>query len=208
MIQPFGVIINWLKPKASINFPNVVLGVDYELIMGSHQCPNSDGSPVTFIGYPTYEWLANYDAPQHPDYDPRLYVLNVDTRPTNTPHPDYPNYKEYATTYQLVKRTNSEIIESIRAEEAAANSALVTEGEQTKTNYLATVAISKQQSGITLDTIDTNALARLTEVADKIRRNANNAANLITAINANQTVDLSVGWEYDNITVGGIPFAN
>jgi len=208
MLQPFGVTINWLKAKTSVNFPNVVLGVDYELIKGSHQCPNSDGSVVGFIGYQSYEWLANFEAPQHPDYDNRLYVLNQDTRPTNVKHPDFPNYNQYATVYTLVKRSNEEIIASVRAMESQANSAIVSEGEQSKTNYLATVAINKKQLEIPLDLIDTNSLARLVEIADKIRRNADNASVLIAKVNANETVDLSAGWEYDNITKGGIPFAN
>lgn len=200
----FGALVLWGN-KATVDF-NDVKDSDYTLVKCA-QFPRADGEPIE--GLPEgYEWLANCSGDTPPDYDPRLFVLNSDTRPTNIPHPEWPNYNQYRTQTSLTKRTNEEIISSIRQEEALANSSLVTEGETTKLSYLAMNATIRKVAGMQLSETDTNAIARHAEVSEKMLRNAANAELLINKVTANENVDLSSGWEYDNISVGGYPFAN
>ena len=200
----YGVVIQWVNKK-TVDFNNVQ-DSDYRLIKPHSLCPTSDGNPVSFDD-PSYEWLIERSI-SCPDYDPRIYLQGVSTLPTNTPDEQWPNYNKYLTKYSLVKRTNDEIITAIRAEEANANTALINEGEKDKTSYFMQGYLNAMLSNVAPTEAQVNAEARHADIEMKMSKNAANAELLISQLNAGQNIDLSSGWEYDHLPVGGFPFAN
>jgi hypothetical protein len=200
----YGKLILWKTENPS--YGALVAGVDYSLIK-SGLLPRQDGEPIDSLE-PGYEWLVNHTPFDMPDYDSRVWVLLENEQPTNQPHPEYANYKSFVKTYGLEKRPVVEIIESVRAKEAEANASVMSEAESSKMIVLSQSAAYKTQQGIALSESEANAQTRMIEVSNKINRNAANAELLIGLINAGQEPDIDGGWEFDNITAIGFPFAN
>ena len=53
-----GIIIHWLKPKASRDYANLIEGVDFKVINPLIACPSTGGESVSFTGVPDAE---NYE---------------------------------------------------------------------------------------------------------------------------------------------------
>jgi len=199
----YGVLVLW-NNKAGVDFENVK-DTDYALVKAA-EFPRQDGEPLE--GLPeNYEWLENCIPFAAPDYDPRLFVLNESIQPTNIPHPVHPNYNQYRTTYSLVRRADELIIASVRQEEASANNSLLTEAENSKLNYFATGAALTLAQNLPLSEAEQNAMTRHADVQMKMSKNAANADLIISKIIAKENIDISSGWEKDNIAEGGFPFA-
>ena len=203
-----GIIIHWLKPKASRDYSNLVEGVDFKVINPLIACPSTGGEPVSFAGVPdaeNYEWLVKPDG-VHAGVDYRLYKENEAKRPTNVPCKDYPNYNVYITEYTPVRRDNVELIAAIRQMESRANLAVQGEADKNKMAMMSPAVYMAQAQNLPL-TPDLQTVAdRLLEVANKANQNAANAASLIEVVEAGGIPDLDSGWEYDNITPQGFPF--
>ena len=200
-----GVLIQWLRPKTEIDFENV-LPTDWQFLK-TLQCPLMDGSAFELPN--GQEWLANENGEQPYNYDPRLFVLNSDTRPTNRPHSEYPNYNTYFTKYDLVKRTVEEVSASIIQEEKMANNSLDTEADVNTMNTFALGYLIAKANGLTPTQEQENATTRLADVQMKKNKNAQNRLLLISQLEAgNFNIDISSGWEGDNISLGGVPFSN
>jgi len=200
-----GVYLQWLRPKTEIDFNNV-LSTDWQFIK-TLQCPVIDGS--AFDLGENYEWLANEQGVQPIYYDSRLLVLIEDARPSKTHHSLFPNYKRFYRADALEQRSIPEISESIIQEEKMANTALDQEADVAVMTtfvlgYLAAIA-----SGLVPTEAQVNAYNRQAYVQQKKSQNAANRIELIRQLNlGNYNVDISLGWERDNITVGGFPFSN
>lgn len=200
----YGKLILWLK--AEKNYINPINGIDYSIIK-SGVCPRNDGQPITGME-DGYEWLADFVPFTSPDYDPRIWILVESSYPTNVSHPDYPNYKTFQTTYTLEKRSNSEIIASIRQAEANANNKLATEAEMPKMAILANAANTKIASNTPLTEGEQAAINLNLEVSVKMTKNAGNATILMAQVEAGQDPLIDSGWEIDNLTAVGQPFIN
>lgn len=201
-----GKLIQWLRPKSEIDF-NDVQPTDWKFI-SNMPCPIIDGSVIPDLGN-NMEWLANEQGVQPLNYDSRLFVLNYDSRPTNTPHSQFPNYMRFFTAYELKHRTVEEITESIIQEEKMANTALDTQADVATMNTFAFGYIAAKQEGLEPTEAQTNAYNRQAYVQLKKTQNAANRIELIRQLNlGNYNIDISAGWENNHITEGGFPFSN
>lgn len=201
-----GILIQWLKPKTEINFSNV-LPTDWKFIKAM-QCPIMDGSPLGDLG-DGYEWLAIENGIQPLDYDSRLLVLIEDGRPTNTPHTEYENYNRFYKQFGLETRTVEEITESIIQEEKMANTALDLQADSETMNTFVLGYLVSKASGIAVTEAQQNAYDRQGYVQLKKAQNASNRIELIRQLSiGNFNIDISSGWERNNIAVGGFPFSN
>jgi hypothetical protein len=201
-----GVLIQWTKPKSEIDFNNVQ-STDWKYITAM-QCPIMDGSALPDLG-DNYEWLANEQGIQPMSYDSRLHILKNDSRPTNTPHSQFPNYNRFFTSYELEHRSVEEVSASIIQEEKMANTSLDTEADVATMNTFVLGYLAAKAEGIDPVESQINAYNRQGYVQLKKAENAGNRIALIAEItNGNYNIDISAGWERDNIKVGGFPFSN
>lgn len=200
----YGVLIRWTNPENK-NYNQATAGVDYNVVK-TGLFPRQDGEQITGLD-PSYEWLVNRTPFAMPDYDSRIWILTETKRISNEINNEYPNYNSYETLYGLQKRTSEDIIASIRAKEAEANAAIMSEAESSKLIVLSQSAAFKNQQGIALSEGESAAQIRMVEVADKINRNAANAELLISIAENNNEPDIDSGWEYDNLSDVGYPFS-
>jgi hypothetical protein len=203
-----GKLIKWLK--AERNYVNPVNGVDYSII-NSNPCPVIPGNPI--VGLPDgEEWLANYTVSSS-QYDQRIWVQMVTLRPTNIPHPTYPVYNQYQTSFSLQKRSENEIINAIIAKKEDANSALQADAGGAIFMANALNAIDDKQRGVTISADQIACIDRLKEVTAKMNNNAEHANNLIALLKSGGEPDLDAiktdscefGWEYDRLAPCGFP---
>lgn len=201
-----GVLIQWLKPKTEIDF-NDVKSTDWKFITAM-QCPIVDGSALPDLG-DNYEWVANEQGVQPINYDSRLYVLVNDSRPSNTAHSVFPNYNTFYTSYALEHRSIEDVTASIIQEEKMANNALDAEADVSTMNTFVLGKLDAFTNGLAPVEAQINASNRLVYVQQKKAQNASNRIELIHQLTlGNYNIDISSGWERDNITVGGFPFSN
>ena len=81
--------------------------------------PNSDMSPVIGLE-PDLEWFLKYEPFTSPDYESRIWILNVTESVTAEKHPDYPTINTYKRTYGTTKRPDKDFnLSMTNAEESA-----------------------------------------------------------------------------------------
>lgn len=202
-----GILIFWNKPERDYN--NLQEG-DFTVLNYNKPCPVTDGSPVTFTGVENadrYEWLVKQQGETVEGIDYDLFTQNTVSRPTATKHAEFVNYNVWLTEVQNVRRTSEELIQVIRDRENEANSSVLNESERNKLQMIAPAVNAKLASGLALNAQEQAVYNRMLEVSNKAMLNASNAANLISIVNAGGTPDIKSGWEYDNISDQGFPFA-
>lgn len=172
--------------------------------------PQSDPNqlPTFTPEYSNYEWLHFFTANSVPsNYDSRIWVENENViGPTTIKHPIYTNVNQFRTEKTLVKRTNEEIIQSIREKEAWANSTLTLESERDKLYTLTALAQQRQFEGITLTDQEQAVIDRMKEVGVKIWQNAQRAEQLIEVVMLGNEPDIETGWQINELTNVGYPF--
>lgn len=204
-----GILIFWNKPLSERDYNNLQDG-DFTVLNYNKPCPVTDGSPITFTGVENaenYEWLVKSQGAIVEGIDYDLFSQNTVDRPTNTKHAEFVNYNIWLTEIQNVRRTNEELIQVIRDKENEANNSVLNESERNKLQMIAPAVNAKLASGLSLNTQEQAVYNRMLEVSQKAMLNASNAANLISIVNTNGTPDIKSGWEYDNISSQGFPFA-
>lgn len=203
-----GILIEWLKPASERDYNNLVEGIDFKVLNYNAPCSRTDGQPIDFTGAPNaenLEWLVKINGVRA-GVDYRLYMENVASRPTQNSDTEYPNYHQWITEYANVRRSNAEIIASIRQMESQANLSVQGEADKNKMAMMSPAVFMAQAQNIPL-TPDLQEVAdRLIEVANKANINAKNAQDLIAIVEAGGMPDIDSGWEYDNITPKGFPF--
>jgi len=170
-------------------------------------CPVMLGEPLQFMGE-GIEWYADFEPLPPVSLDQRVYIRIDISQPTDIPHPEWPMYKTFQTTYDKEKRPLSEIIKSIEAEEQNSNAALLKEAEESKLSFFMasyTLAIAK---GVTPTAEEQNAETRHADVVYKMAQNAARRIYLIEQFTAGVVLDISSGFERDNIAIGNTPFIN
>lgn len=195
MSQLKGRTIKWNADKSSFE------------ILNYNPCPVLMGEPIPFMGEGV-EWLADYIPVPAISYDQRIYVRIDKQQPSDTPHPEWPMYKTWITTYDKEKRPLADIIKSIEAEEANANSALLKEAEESKMTLFMSSYTLNIAKGVEPTDNEKNAEARHADVTYKIAQNAARRTYLIEQFTAGNILDISDGFERDNIAVGNTPFVN
>lgn len=204
-----GILIEWLKPENERNYTDLKENVDYRVLNPNKECPVIDGSPIDFTGAPNaqnLEWLVKTYGDRVPGFDFRIYIEDEYSSPTNLPHPDFSNYRQFKAVYSLVRRTNEDILNVIEQIENEANLSIQNESEKAKMQLLFPTVQSKKIAGLALEPFEQEVWDRQNIVSQKAWQNAANAKNLKDAIIAGLTPDISKGWEYDNIPSAGYPF--
>lgn len=204
----YGATIEWFKPKLERNYVNPVENVDYKIWVPNRQCVRDDGLPVLFEGLDNaenFEFLANYTKPTKP-FDNYLFIENWVTKPTNQPHPDWPNYNCYMSYVELVPRSISDLIVVIKAKERESNNTLKDNGGyETACDYATMYAICKADNGIPCDEMVT-AKTRLSQIVERTQQNAARATELIRKVKLGEAVVINEGWYTDTLTPLGSPF--
>ena len=204
-----GVLIKWTKPVEERDYNNLQPG-DFVILNHNVVCSVTDGSLIDFTGAPQaelYEWLLKSTAQRVEGIDYNIFTESIISRPTNTKDSELVNYNLWLTEYQTVRRTNEELIQVIRDKENEANTAVLNEAERNKLNMLSPALNAKLSANLPLNETEHKVYTRMQEVAEKAMINASNAASLIAIVTEGGTPDINSGWEYDNITQCGYPFA-
>lgn len=156
---------------------------------------NSDGSLPPIDGLdPDLEWFVQYEPFVQPDYDPRVYVLNITKEILQTPHPQYPNLNQYKITYSLVKKANTEIEQSLVNAEQVANQNLLPLDKQLKLLTLAIAVLFRSVGGLQLNQKETAIKNKLMDVAVKIWKNDATFLAKKTSIEAGNEVNIDSDW--------------
>lgn len=194
-----GKQIKWLKPVEQRDYNNLVENVDFIMINGSQICPVCDGSPILFQSDPMKEWLLiTIGEIPNPDYT--YWSINEVSKPTNTKDQILVNYNQWQINYELVERSESEIIDLIKEEERQANLLVMSECDKIKTDAALPAVYFALMTNQTLTACEQAVKERATEFANIAAINATNATNLINLVKQGLRPDIKSGWQYDSIT--------
>jgi len=200
-----GKIITYNKPKAEINFSELQQS-DWSF-KSNYQCPVVDGEAFDLGG--NDEWLVVRYGDRSATLDGRLWNEIEDSFPTNTLDSEFPNYKKFMYVYEYAHKSIDEITPSIIQEEKLANTALDEEADVAVMTTFVLGYLAAKATGLQPTEAQVNAYNRQAYVQLKKQQNASNRIELINQLNlGNFNIDISTGWERDNITVGGFPFSN
>lgn len=182
-----------------MSVPAVLVRRSTKEIIKHGEYPRADMLPVEGLD-PDYEWLIKHTPFAEPDYDPRIYIMvtnlpNLEDLASFQEHPLYPGIKEYRITYTPEKRSNEEIIISIRNAEKEANDLIWTEGEHKDKMMLMMNASTKAASGAQLNSFEQSLLVDMNTIAEKLSKNEDNRNILVAQVNANQEPNIDSGWE-------------
>ena len=161
--------------------------------------PNADMSPVIGLD-PDYEWLVKHVPFAQPDYDPRLYVMQM-VLPTMTAlesfeqHPTYPGVREYRITYNPIKRSNEEIIISIENAEKEANDLVFSEAVHKDEYAFMLSSVHKDSKGQALNALEQDHIDKLAIVTVQLAKNKDNAALKKAQVLAGNEPNIDEGWE-------------
>jgi len=201
-----GRLIQFNKPIEQIDFENLQPN-DWKFL-NLYKCPVMDGSPIPPLGDNIY-WFVDEHGVQPPSYDPRLLLLNEDARPTNVKSTTYPNYNMFFFKYTVSNRSVDEVRESIINEEKLANANLDKEADVSTMNTFVQGYLCAVAAGLNPTDAQVNAYNRQADVQEKKAKNADNRLLLIAELESgNFNIDISSGWNNDNIAPGGYPFSN
>lgn len=206
---PYGVTVEWFKPQAEIDFENLVEGVDFRITRQLHACSKGDsGEPISGLS-PNMEWLAEYTVDNYPDgsFDFDVFLKNTYTRPSLDTHPEFPNYRTFKSTTNLIRRDDSVIIENIEVAENTANLSLIGGGVGVKINALLPDITQKLSNGNPLNETEQYVYNVHTDIKQKVLNNADNANNLKAAILRGENPNIKAGWSYTAANTGGYPFS-
>jgi hypothetical protein len=201
-----GRLIQFTKPIEDVDFENLQPG-DWKFL-SLYKCPVMNGSPIPPLGNNTY-WFVDEHGVQPPSYDSRLLILNEDARPTNVKSTLYPNYNMFYFKYTVTNRTVEEVTQAIITEEKLANANLDREADVSTMNTFVQGYLCAIADGIPATEAQINAYNRQGDVQLKKAKNADNRLLLIEQLTGgNFNIDISAGWNNDNIAPGGYPFSN
>lgn len=196
-----GVLLHWLVPASERDYNNLK-ATDFEVLDYNRVCSRVDGMPIDFSGAPdaeNMEWLLIKEGERvNPDYS--LYVENVIARPTNTKDEELINYNLWLIEYNIVRRSNEEIITAIKEYERQANLSVQSESDKTKTDMVYPSVLMAMASNTPLTEEQLAVKNRVTEIANRATMNAANAKALIELVLTGVTPDIKIGWQYDNIS--------
>ena len=160
--------------------------------------PNVDPSePVVGLD-PDLEYYAHYYPYDIPDYDPRIFILNITQGPgsgINEYHPSYLNLKQWRFEYTTIKRTVDEQKIQVSNAEENANNLVFPHTKQLKYLALGIAVLNRKIDGITLTTKEETLLQRIHDKALKIWINDQNTIDKNALIDLDQEPNLDDGWE-------------
>ncbi len=161
--------------------------INYNYVVSSEQLPPYGLDPDLEV------YAYNIPYPE-PEFDARLMKLIVNSAITNTPHPAYPQVKQYLVTYSEEIRPNNELIIAVKNEEKAANQGIYNGYDMIELNTKGHVINSKRIKKETLEPWEIEVGQIMETIAAKIQNNFDIREQKIAAINSNQSFDIDAGW--------------
>lgn len=182
-----------------MSVPAVLVRKSTKQIIKEALYPNADMSPVIGLD-PDYEWLVKHVPFAEPDYDPRLYVMvrvlpDLEFLEDFAQHPQYPGIREYKITFNPVKRSNEEIIISIRNAEKEANDLVFSEAVHKDEYAFMLNSVHKDGKGLALNETEQGHIDKLSLVTVKLAKNKDTAEIKIAQVEADQEPNIDEGWE-------------
>ena len=182
-----------------MSVPAVLIRKSTRQIIKEALYPNEDISPVVGLD-PDYEWLVKHVPFAQPDYDPRLYIMqmvlpNMEFINDFQDHPSYPGIREYRVTWNPIKRPNDDIIRSILNAEKEANDLVFSEAVHKDEFAFMLNSVHKDAKGASLTDNEQEQIDKLAIVTVNLSKNKDTAAIKIAQVEAGQEPNIDEGWE-------------
>ena len=156
---------------------------------------NEDGSLPLIEGLdPDLEWYIVYQPFIEPEYDPRIYVLNIVKEIKNEAHPVYTNLNQYKITYSIVKRTVDEINFAVESAEEIANQTLFPIEQQLKIMSLGLGVLFRAVQGLSLNQKETAIKNKVMAIATKIWQNDQILLDKKKVVQSGGNIELDTLW--------------
>jgi len=156
--------------------------------------PNSDMSPVIGLE-PDLEWFLKYEPFASPDYDSRIWILDVTESVTTEKHPDYPNINTYKRTYATNKRLDKDINLAIDNAEVSANDSLIDYRTDQKLFMVGLSALGNKVDGLALNAEQTSILEQIDTYNVNIWKNDAEKKLKKDQVSNGQEPNIDEGWE-------------
>lgn len=141
-----------------------------------------------------YEWKFIVET-EKPIIVPTLEKIVKEEVPTETPHPEHPDFKEVLINYTAQRKSDNEIIQAIENLKQVANQSLINSGGQTEElQYLTMYALIRLAKGKSVPPQANILVLAVEDIAQGILANGLNAENLINQINLGGDPDINTGW--------------
>lgn len=154
---------------------------------------NSEVFPVV-LSDPDLACYVEYQPLPEPQFDARLYKLQVTSGVTENSHPDYPSMKTYEITYKEIARSKEEMANDALTEMLEANAGVYNGFRMDELQTKAIPILLKKINGNTLETWEQEILDLISNVGAKIQDNQSVYEQKKNAIDAGQIVDLEAGY--------------
>lgn len=138
--------------------------------------------------YPYY-----YPHPE-PEFDSRLFVLQVNETISETPHPDYPQVGRYEVTYTEVKRDTEVLKLEVKNAMTRANQTIYNGYNMTEITVKMGAIMEKRYAQQELEAWELEIVAINKEIASKIQNNYDIYEQKIADIDAGLPVNIDEGW--------------
>ena len=182
-----------------MSVPAVLVRKSTKQIIKEALYPNTDMSPVVGLD-PDYEWLVKHVPFAEPDYDSRLYIMqmvlpDMTALDSFTEHPSYAGIREYRITYNPNKRPDAEIILSIENAEKEANNGVFSEAVHKDEFAFMLNSVHKDAKGQALNAEEQDQIDKLAIVTVNLAKNRDAAAIKIAQVAAGNEPNIDEGWQ-------------
>lgn len=127
--------------------PSVLIRKSTGEILKHAPYPKEDMSEVQGLD-PDLEWLVKTEPFASPDYDSRIFVLDVTEAVTAEPHPEHTHLNQFKRTYGTTKRPNADIDLAIENAEESANNELTNYRNNEKLFMLSMGILVRKNEGV------------------------------------------------------------
>lgn len=178
--------------------PSVLIRKSTQEIIKHADYPREDMEPVIGLD-PDLEWLVKYEPYIQPDYDNRVYNMNMAGTITTTPHPDYPDLNQYSIAYSIERKDDNEILELLDNIEAQMNETIIPIAMQLKYLSGALECLFKiVRDSATLTTKQEKIVTTFRTQAVKILKNHTNKLNKKSTLLQGTLPTLDDNWDTNN----------
>lgn len=176
------------------SLPCVLLQINPPAVLNLHAMyPREDMGPVIGLD-PNLEYCVKRTPFPEPDFDPRLFSLDVIGARGTEPDAEFPHLHPWNITFATVARTKPEIKNHIRNKEREQLSLHFAQADVTKKLLLIVAAIARDVKKFELTPDELAVLDEMTAVVVKVKTNDQHAAQLEQDVDADLPVDIDAGW--------------
>ncbi len=161
--------------------------INYNYMVSDEYLPPSGLDPDLKV-YPYY-----YPYPE-PEFDARLFVLQIDQNIVEEPHPVYPQVNRYEVTYKEVKRDPEEMKIEVQNAMTSANQSIYNGYNMGEVVIKTAYVLDKKINSEVLAAWETEILSLNKEIAAKIQNNLDICKQKIADIDLGKPVNIDEGW--------------